>query len=767
MPIQILNSDYTDFWGNTTPFYISNSGDRTTLEIKIRSIIRITSINNPLTLDPTLNIVTSPTVSWTDEGFRVGDWCLVRHLDSTGAVINEWFSQIVYVSFLNADFSFFPFFYDIANLEIMEIYALDYFNSPTPPPVGFVEPRRRDDLDLLINHSVNNVAGNQFSGIDGEVTRFTFANVEALLVGGLINGNAVGKQSGQFAVSSNLVRLANNSDNWNEHILTAVFVNSGVYDSSWFDFSFCLKLYVKLLWASISGEPFDRTEIVIDQDANTGFFNEANNTSVADSVLIQGMDDLDYCIPSDHTVVVDGVITDVGIGACYISTDDSYYRNQISSQIPITMIIPTNNVIIGTYNSPTNSAGAGYSIEIININTLGSVTTIDFRFIPNAQFNTFMSGVDDGDRLFYIWIKSGTINHLVFADQLSCDPPVGGPLPMIDNYGFLDHSQNITDITGERVGFEADTEDDIAYFGSFRLTNFDQYESLNVRIEAYNVITEQDFTLQQTTFSFGAIQMSAQGILLFNESLNVTSGLPSTSEKINALLRLYPSIDTLAEYGVSIYYPFILNWKYWLSQANANVDFWPTQNKNWEQYDNLADWELRIHLTLVKDGLSYVHSNTLIDNPYNNDPDITSNIDLIRDVDSSIVGVIPQGELMRIRSTHTKLSGIWDPSRTWGMITVEPTESDPRWLLSSVVQFDNNTSNPLYPLAGLFINIQYTAPNVAVLECYFDTSRLNVSNGCKITAKIKQKCDDPILTAKITTDNVEKITTDSITKIKA
>jgi hypothetical protein len=433
------------------------------------------------------------------------------------------------------------------------------------------------------------------------------------------------------------------------------------------------------------------------------------------------------------------------------------------------MIIPSEAISIGqVLNSPLNSSGAGYTIEIINIVVVGSLNTIDIRFIPNAQFNTFMEGVDNGDRLFYLWVKCRSINLLAYSDQLSCEPPVGGALPMINDYGFLDHSQNITELNDDQVGFACDTEDDVAYFGTFRLEFNGLYESFQARIEAYNLVTGQDFTLQENNFSFASVPVSGAGQLLLNESQGVVTTLPTTSVKNNALLKLYVTADNLpTEYGVSIYYPFLLNWKYWLTQANANVDFYPTQNQNWEQYDNMADWVLRIHLTLVKDGLAYIHSNEIIDNPYDNDDNITSSIELIRDFDNSVVSVIPEGELMRIKSTHVKLTGSWDVLKTWGMLTIEPKEAERRWICSSVVPYDNDTSNPLTPLSGLLISITYPSPDTAVMECYFDSAKINLSNGVKMTAKIKEGCEEVSDVMKVTTDDQDKVTTLDINKIKA
>eukprot|EP01049_Picozoa_sp_SAG25_P003285 SAG25_NODE_188_length_12354_cov_23.716116_7_plen_157_part_00 len=136
MPVQILNSNFTDNFGNTTTAYKSNAGDQTIAQFKLRSTIRITSINNPLSLDPTLNVVTSPTISWLEEGFRIGDVCRISQIDSGGTILNSWYSEIVFVDDITCDFTAMPFWYDIATGQIIEIYALDSFG--VIPPSGFL-----------------------------------------------------------------------------------------------------------------------------------------------------------------------------------------------------------------------------------------------------------------------------------------------------------------------------------------------------------------------------------------------------------------------------------------------------------------------------------------------------------------------------------------------------------------------------------------------------------------------------------------------------
>jgi hypothetical protein len=93
------------------------------------------------------------------------------------------------------------------------------------------------------------------------------------------------------------------------------------------------------------------------------------------------------------------------------------------------------------------------------------------------------------------------------------------------------------------------------------------------------------------------------------------------------------------------------------------------------------------------------------------------------------------------------------------MITVEPTESSPRYIVSTVVPYDYNPSNPLEPISGTLVNITYPSPDVAVMECYFNANMLDLSNGVKFTTKIKGCAGTEYLSQKITTTLIDKETT--------
>ena len=100
------------------------------------------------------------------------------------------------------------------------------------------------------------------------------------------------------------------------------------------------------------------------------------------------------------------------------------------------------------------------------------------------------------------------------------------------------------------------------------------------------------------------------------------------------------------------------------------------------------------------------------------------------------------------------------------MITAEPFESATRYIASSVVDKDNNPLNPLLIDNANVITITYPAADTARLECTFDPTIMDLSNGVSFTAKIKG-CVTGANQTKLKTDNTEKKTTDNTIKLKS
>lgn len=740
-------------FGNTLGFFQANAGDKVSLKLDIQSSIRLSSQQSPFQLNLSVYPyeITSPSISWIDEGFRLGDDIKISIWDPYSSIpLNSYPAEIMYI-----------------DDNIIGVDTLGGWYNVTDQQYAVIEVvgRDRDTLDVLVNQVLNTTAGTEYSLIDGEVTRFKFTGINTTAVGVTLTGSQTGLKSGQFETIATLKRVANPNAYERGYELTINFIQSGIYSSTWFETSNCLKSYIKLEWASLANEPFGKTIKVFNDAADTGWYNEAFNTQVINATLVQGINYLDYQFPTIGQFVIDSASTDYGFGAAYVSIDSAYYKNRPFDQSVITMCIPSTEFTVGVpVSSELNEFGAGYTLEITAVNTVGTVHTVDFEFVPNAAFNTFFDSLELGNRNFYVWAKWGTVNLLLFSGELETTPPIGGALVPVRT-DFFDHSEQLTEAVNNELGCTGNLEDDFGFSGIFRLEESTVYESMTARIEAFNSVTLESFTLNQVFFDFTSVPFNGNQHLL-NLTIPVQSQLPTTSVKRDASLFLLPSADAPGEYGINLYFPFLYRWEYWLSQNNADSDFYPNdQTKNWYPYDTTGDWTVRLHIQLIKGGLAYVFDDDVTIKNYDSDPEINQTIELYRVSTGQNVQVVIEGELHKVVATHTLTDGTgWDQTGTWGMITVEPTESSPRYLVSTVVPYDYNPNNPLSPISGTLVNITYPSANVAVMECYFDPTIMDLSNGVKFTTKIKGCAGVENLVNKSTTDNIDKVTTWGETK---
>ena len=751
MPVQINNKQFTDIFGTSLTYYKTNVGDPIDLDVQLHSSIRFTSLTNPMFLDWTTSQITSTSQSWIEEGFRIGDTVTVIVYDVNGILFNTFTATIMFIDATTCELSSTPYWYDNTAQQFVTIT---------------VSSRTRATLDILLNHCLNSTVGLPFSLIDGESTRARFNETDLMAVGDVISGIILVNQSGQFLKECSLERLADYSTGVWAFNLNIKYINSGIYDPSNFVTSECLKTYLKFEWASLAGEPYAKTISILNNSGDTGYFDQPYNTGVVDAVLIQGVTELDYAIPSTFDVIIDSASVDYAIGGAYQSTDTAYYKNRPYSQSNLAMIIestiPTIGLEIASY---VNEFGAKYKLTLNSITTVGTVNTLNITFTPNALFTTFFDSLEVGDRLMKLWVKFGNLNLLVFDDQLTKSPPVGGPLIPEQNI-FIDHSDNTTESLYSHDGYEANSEDDLAFCGKFLLEKGAVYDSITYKIEAFNTTTLESFDLNNVFFNISTVPQVG-GIYILNQTQTVQNTLPTTSEKRVASLILDPSLDTLTEYGIKVYFPFLLRWEYWLQQLNADADFYPNnQTKNWFEYNNLGDWQIRLNIELVKDGLGYIFTDVVRDKGYDSNADIVQTIELYIDSTNTNVGIVTEGQMMRVIGTHTLLNGfVWDDATVWGQITVEPTESNPRFLSSTVINYDYNPSNPLTPLVGeVGCKLTFPTTTQAKLECYFNPDLINLSNGVKFTTKIKGcQVESPVF--KVMTTDQQKLTTADENKI--
>ena len=726
MPITLISRDYEDIFSNNLNYYQANAGDTQTVKFEVWENIRAYgNASSSLSLDAGNDLITWINGNFLDEGFRVGDEVQVTVFHSNGTVNHTYTSDIL-----------------ICDPNQIKITVHTHWYDPTSGETLLIEVNyktgfKRKGLLLECNHVNSGSVGNANSLIDGERTQFTF-DLTGTTTGTVVSGVQVGFFSGQFNAATSIKDLTTYPNNTRKYELTVGIIQSGVYDITPFLFSNCLKAFFGLNWEREVGNPNNRTRFVISEDANTGWFDEPFNAGVTDAVLVQGVPSLDYSVVNTGQIAIDSASTDFGFGACYIPTDPAYFNTQFNSQSVLGMLCPSQTSAAPiTITSSTNPSGGQYTIEFSNPVTVGTVTTWDYEFTPNSDFTDFIDARIEGDRLFYVWAKYGSVNLLLFADQLTKPEPPAGAIDILISQ-FVDHSENLDKPVINKTGYEANTEDDLALVALIMIKFGDIITSINPSLEAYNSVTGESFNLFNADFDLTSVPIVA-GKHQVNQSVLLNTELPTTSEKRSAKLFLSPAYDTVLKYAMNLSFPFLNDWRYWIALPGANADFYPNeQNRNYVPFDNTGNWGVRLNLSMIKNGLNFQFTNDLIIKDYDSDANIFQEIELYIESTAQNVQVIVDGELHRIIATHTNLdASAWDVSNIWGMITIEPTESSPRWICSTVIDIDGNTLNPLSPITGLTATLTFPTPDVAQIECFFDPGKINLTNGVKFTTKIK------------------------------
>jgi len=227
-----------------------------------------------------------------------------------------------------------------------------------------------------------------------------------------------------------------------------------------------------------------------------------------------------------------------------------------------------------------------------------------FSYIRQLQTNEGLTLIDSEDTMTYnSYTFSGLDNVLLqFGQQISgaCG------IPLVRLFGQ------------SPAGLSSTGDSDIRNY----------YDSINAQQEL-NLRQPVDLLLsvcyrskfgkprpESMDFDFSTAQISNSGQYLLNISQNITNNLPNTSNKKTAKL-----LNTSGT--ASIYYPFIVRWEDWLSQTNADVSFYPNQNKDWYTYIS-GDWLVKAKLTLETSETLYTEYKNLPIYDYDSEVDITS-----------------------------------------------------------------------------------------------------------------------------------------------
>lgn len=736
MPITLLNKNFIDeFRGDDLTFWKSNTGDKTIMELYFRSNISFTSGNGISAFVDYGNKSIDTSVNFEDEGFRVGDIVFYEVLSEAGISIFNQQTTVTLVEGTHIELASISQLPDVMNSERVRLRARQY-------TAGGAIVRKRESLIVSFNQVPNDENGTSFSLIDNEPTRFSF-DLRSLTGSGDLYGTPIGKRSGAAIYKCKIVEETLSVTDHQFDLYYTLFVefaNTGMFTPSAFETSNCLKTFVEFQFQSLFGEPFNNLIFVFNENADTGYYNEAYNNEQTDAVPLTSLTELSIEGLTEFTAQIqyEGSSSDFGIGACYLPQDSEYYQSKTTDQQLLSMFITTQpGVVPYSITSETNpSNGASFDLELVSVTNVGDIFDFEMIFTPNADLTTFLNTRDEDDRTFLIWVRIGEQNVLVAEAQAKVLSTYGGEIK-VEKHKILDHSQNVQNTSEAIDGISCDTEDDLAFVATFKVPKDSDFSSFSAKIRAKNTDNDAEFTLIQANFDLSQIP-NIDGAKPIDLSVTINGNLPTTSAKINATLIRYPLLDDVDDYGMKIYIPWVNRWEYWLQQLNANNEFYGQKTRNWVPYANAINWTLQVYVEMIQDGFLFDYVNDFNDYDYNNSDYINSSIGLYSLAEDSL-SIIPTGDKIIIESLHETQTGEeWGTEDIWGMLTVEPYESAQRWIASTVINFDSNTSNPLSAITGTKATLDFIdSGKTARLRCYFDSNKINLQNGVKITAKIK------------------------------
>jgi len=781
MPIQLTNSIFTDSFNQQFNTFTANAGDSTTCKFTVLEDISI--ITTPTTyfsinsLDKTITLSGS-NASFLKEGFRVGDTITFNSFDGNDSLVVNKTTTIVSLSDTTLTYS--------SDIGL-------FHGSPDSSTTWLIyKTTTRNSFNLSLNFiadSNNTATASLGSLIDGQETRFGLApnvSLNVLPVNGFASLASSGKKSGNFGITGlTITRKANvNRISKAPLFITKKYeiqfqiVNPNILFEERFKGSNCLKLVASMKFA-LSDADITPTELYYNSNANTGWYDEAYNAGTEKSELTALiMPTLYYNVDLADAISFSATVknsdftayTGFEIGASYVTLSD-YNKNKKDNQ----------STLLGYGSYKYNYGDTLPSIFlncIVKINldsvvdsTSGSdkFSVINGKIYFDSTKTTFFESKNEDDRRLIIWIKVANVNHILFDGDLQKKMPVGKEITPLTNF-YTQENNNTTyaDITqtpaNSLSAYSCNIQDNVNLFSEFQLKKADVNTSVIASIVAVKKVNNEivdEFTLDEMSFGLSQQNWDIWGTLYSDRQYN----LPSASSKKQGFLKLKNVVDANTKV-FRLSYPVMINWRYWLTETNASSIFVgnQTNNKNWRNYslDSLG-YNAYYKLQIERNGVFDYKYQLISFWDYNETGVFTSTIQLF-DADTNVeLSSIVLGKKIKVKATHiyNKIF-LYDG---WGDVMIETTESNPSWLLSSVVPHQTNTQNPLYPITGATAKYTIVNATTRTIECYLDTSKL-VGSSFTISSKI---CDEAIVivqeTFKITEDGVDKLTENSLNKI--
>ena len=288
------------------------------------------------------------------------------------------------------------------------------------------------------------------------------------------------------------------------------------------------------------------------------------------------------------------------------------------------------------------------------------------------------------------------------------------------------------------------------------MPKYEAWKSLKCAVIIEKDSDNQTFELTSETLNFGAFPVTTDGKIQINYTKLLAQFLDNPNNR-NVFKVNLTSPTTTDKYSVQIYWSLMANWRYWLPNTNALIDFFdgalPNNglNAEWMRYMRELGYSIKVRSYLLSpDDIEYTWDTNFAMQDYDEEPNITSVITL-KDENNDPQSVLLDNQIMTIVATHTLTSGNWSENDTWGWISIRPKEAEPNKRIST--EFTGTALD--LPLKET-VTLDFPTPDVAVVTCKVDTS-LIVSENSTIICRIEQNQDYKLIEKQVHKQEFKKV----------
>lgn len=702
--------------------------------------------------------------NWGDFGFLVGDSILISYTfsDGQGSTISATDGSLT-ITDINGDIITF-------NNEITAGFFNDWTGALSPQgsynsQMVIKNSSRSAPEQIVFKHNLTENANtlNLGSLIDGTVNTFEFNGVDSMAVNDTEQGIWLGNHSGGAYVGYELTRLSDSGGLKRYKLELHYFLPD--YDGDedmpfWFENDECLKSVYQMILISQNNNPNGALTVGFSHVlGNTGWYDEEHNGGInyfnvhSIDILVNGVavNTLDYSQTNNVKIVVRGqnpISTSAEVKFDMFPESDYYKNNQYSH-------LENRNTSYANTDSDLYAFGRnGAEFEIINLTTtqVGNDLEVEFDIVPNAAFTSYVESLEEDARGFRLSVSvqsdtgiNNNVSLTALLNVLELAPIPDEPFNDYDELGFITHPLTINDT--HVTNLESRTEDDMVFHSVFRLNKSVEWEEMRLRVFVRRISDNLEFNLESRIIPFSQFPMVG-GVIQLNHFEEIQQFLDAPER--NKLSLKLTGNETGSDYEVELIWSLMNNWRYWIANNNAFLDFYDLnlpnngRNNEWVRYLMLNGYQIITQYTLVKDGVGYF-ANAMLDIKNYDDWQGVSVINLY-DENNNPVNSLISGQTMRIEALHTLNTGNWQSGDVWGWLAFRPFESEVAKRISTVWNWTSQDL-PFRPLTGETKAKLTLSGATAKVEALIDCSMIDTENStlvARIESPIESICIHPI-----------------------